>query len=166
MRRTLVLFATAFVLWAIVAQANHALSEARVHLFAGGLFVAYAALTQPGRPALAAAVLGGLLCDAGTPVAFGTHGLLFAAAHLMIVRARDRVPRDDTIAAVIVALFANLALFLVFSATRFSDASVLWPRLLVDLACSQVFLAVAAPWFFAFQAQALALARVPRVENA
>ena len=33
-----------------------------------------------------------------------------------------------------------------------------WPRLIADLACSQVFLALVAPWFFALQLRALTLA--------
>lgn len=165
MRRTLVLFATLLLLWALVAQVNHALSGLRVYLFAGSLFVAYAALTQPLRAGLAASLLAGLVCDANAPVAYGTHLVLFAAAHLLVFHVRDRVPRDDAIAAVLVALFANLGLFLVFSFTQLHGApspAAVWPRLLADLVCSQFFLALATPWFFALQQRALQLARVLR----
>lgn len=166
MRRTLTLFATMIVLWTVVAQLNHALSGARVYLFAGGLFVAYAALTQPRRSGLAAVLLGGLVCDANAPVAFGTHVLLFAAAHLLVHRARDRVPRDDNVATVIVVLLTNLGLFLVFSLGQVQHAPVMWPRLISDLICSQVFLALVTPWFFALQEQSLVLARVTRSDGA
>lgn len=169
MRRTLTLFATLLLLWTIVAQANHALTGFRVYLFAGALFVVYAALTQPGRPGLAASLLGGLVCDASAPVAFGTHMLLFAVAHLTVFHIRDRVPRDDRIAAVIVVLLTNLALFLVFSFGQIQHSpspAAVWPRLMADLACSQVFLAVVTPWFFALQAQALVLTRVQRPDAA
>jgi rod shape-determining protein MreD len=167
MRRTLTLFATLIILWTIVAQVNHALAENRVYLFAGGLFVAFAALTQPRRAGLVASVLGGLVCDANTPVIFGTHVLLFAAAHATLFRVRDRVPRDDNISAIIVVLLTNLALFLVFSFTQIHASpapAAIWPRLISDLLCSQIFLALITPWFFALQVRSLALARVPRDE--
>lgn len=158
MRRTLALFATLFLLWAIVAQVNHALSGVHVYLWIGGLFVTYSALALPLRSGLAASLLGGLLVDATTSVSFGLHALLFALAHTFIFNIRDRLPRDETTARVIVALFANLALFLVFSFLqigRVPTPSTVWPRLILDLLCSQVFLTLVAPWFFALQARTL-----------
>lgn len=165
MRRTLVTFVTLLLLWVIVAQVNHLLAPAHVYLFAGGLFVAYAALQLPLRDGLAAVLLAGLLCDAGTPVRFGTHLLLFAAAHAILFNIRDRLPRDETVARVIVALLLNLALFLALSFAlvgRIPAPGAVWPRLILDLVCSQVFIALVAPWFFALQARLLVLAHVER----
>jgi rod shape-determining protein MreD len=91
----------------------------------------------------------------------GTHTLLFAAAHAVLFHVRDRVPRDQTLTRVIIALLANLALFLVFSflLIGLSPApATIWPRLIFDLICSQVFLALIAPWFFALQGRAQELA--------
>jgi cell shape-determining protein MreD len=156
---------TLLLLWTVVAQVNHALSGHRVYLFVGALFVAFAALTQPRRSGFATSLLGGLLCDANSPVAFGTHLLLFAAAHLSMFHVRDRVPRDDNITAVFVVLVTNLALFLVFSFGQIHASpapAAVWPRLIADLICSQVFLALITPWFFALQSQSLVLARVQR----
>lgn len=167
MRRTLVLFGSSILLWACVSQLNDAISAWRVYVFAGALFVTFAALTQPPEAGLASALLAGLVCDANTPVAFGTHLLLFAAAHLILSHVRHRIPRDDNIAAVVVVLLTNLALFLVFSFTQIHDSpapAAIWPRLIADLLCSQVFLAAVTPWFFSLQARALALARVPRYD--
>ena len=161
MRRSLVLFLTLVLLWGIVAELNHVLSGLHVHVFAGALFVGFAALTQPKRAGLAASLLGGLICDANPPVAFGTHGLLFAAAHLTVFRLRDRVPRQDNIATTIVVLFANFALFLALSFLQINASpapTAVWPRLIADLAGSQVFLAIVTPGFFALQGRALALA--------
>lgn len=169
MRRTLVLLGSLLLLWALVTQANDALAGVRVYLFAGGLFVAFAALTQPKRAGLAATMLAGLICDANAPVTFGTHMLLFAAAHLTIFHVRDRVPRDDNVAAIVVVLLTNLALFLVFSFTQIHAVpapTAVWTRLMADLVASQLFLVLITPWFFALQAGALALARVPREETA
>ena len=168
MRRTLVLTGCLLLLWTIVAQLNDALSGVRMYVFAGALFVAFTALTQPRRPGMIAVMLGGLICDANAPVTFGTHMLLFAAAHVTLFHIRERVPRDDNTSAVVVVLLTNLALFLVFSFTQIHDSpapSAVWPRLIADLVCSQVFLALVTPWFFALQAGALALARVPREDT-
>lgn len=165
MRRALVLFATLLLLWVIVAQLNHVVSGWRIYFFVGGLFVCYAALTQTLRAGLAASFLGGLICDANTPVAFGTHAVLFAAAHALLFHLRDRLPRDDTASRVVIALLTNLALFLVLSFLhiRHSPApAVIWPRLLADLFFSQVLLALIAPWFFALQTRALTLTRTER----
>lgn len=169
MRRTFVLFGTLLILWMLVTQLNHALAPLRVHLFVHAPFITFAALTQPRRAGLAASMLAGLVCDAHAPVAFGTHLLLFAAAHLMLFHIRERVPRDDAISAVIVALLTNLALFIVFSIIQLQSSpapAALWPRLLFDLLCSQVFLVLLTPWFVALQARSLALARVQREEAA
>lgn len=159
MRRPLTLFAVLLVLWAIVTELNHALSSLHLYVFAGGLFVGYAALMQPMRTGLTATLLAALVCDANTPVAFGTHVILFAAAHLTVFRIRDRVPREDNIAAILLVLFTNFALFLLFSFTQMpasASPAAVWPRLIADLICSQVFIAVVTPWSFALQARALA----------
>lgn len=160
MRRFLTLSLTLLILWAVVAQLNHTLSTFRVYLFPGSLFVAFAALTQPLRSGLFATCVGGLLCDANAPVAFGTHLLLFGFVHAILHQLRDRVPRDDNIAAIIVVLLSNLALFLVFSFAQIHRSpapAAVWPRLIMDLIASQVFLALVTPWFFALQARALEL---------
>lgn len=169
MRRTLVLVGSLVLLWTIVAQLNDALSSVRVYVFAGALFVAFTALTQPRRAGLAVVMIGGLICDANAPVTFGTHMLLFAAAHVTLFHIRDRVPRGDNVSATVVVLLTNLALFLVFSFTQIHDSPIpaaVWPRLIADLVCSQLFLVLVTPWFFALQAGALALARVPREDAA
>jgi hypothetical protein len=165
MRRILVTFFTLLLLWVLVAQANQALAGTHVCLFVGGLYVAYAALQLPLRDGLAAVLLAGLLCDANTPVPPGLHTLLFAAAFTIVFNLRDHVPRDETIARVTIALLANLALFLVLSfilVGRGPNPGAVWPRLIFDLVCSQVVLALTAPWFFACQARALVLTHVER----
>ncbi|HVU32455.1 MAG TPA: hypothetical protein VHE61_03410 [Opitutaceae bacterium] len=168
MRRTLTLFLSLLVLWTVVTQLNHALTSMHIYLFTGALFVTFAALTQPFGSGFWASALAGLVFDANTPVAFGTHLLLFGATHVVLFRLRDRVPRNDTFTRVSVAVLANLVLFLVFSfvETIHSPAPAAnWPRLLMDLVCSQVFLALVAPWAFALQARALEIARVRREER-
>jgi rod shape-determining protein MreD len=165
MRHTLTIFLTLALLWALVAQANHELSGLRVYLFVGGLYVTYAALMLPWRAGLASTLLGGILCDANAPVTFGTHLILFATAFAVLSHLRDRLPREDTVARVVIALLANLALFLLFSFTQIGGSpapGAAWPRLIADLIVSQVVLAFIAPWFFALQHRALLLARAER----
>lgn len=169
MRRFLTLAACVLVLWAIVSQLNHALTGVRVYLFVGALFVTFAAITQRLGTGLIVTVFAGLVYDANTPVAFGTHAVLFAATHLAVYRLRDRIPRNDTASRVALAVVANLALFLVFSfvqIVREPALAAMWPRLFIDLLCSQIFLALIAPWYFALQARGLVLMGVENVQFA
>lgn len=165
MRLTLVISLTLLLLWTLIAQVNHELSSFRVYLFVGSLFVTFAALKLPLVSGLVATLVGGLVNDANSPVAFGTHILLFAAAHAVIFHLRERLPRDDTVARIIVVLLTNLALWVVFSflqITRSPAPAAAWPRLIADLVFSQIFLAIVAPWFFALQHRALVLAGAER----
>jgi rod shape-determining protein MreD len=158
--RPLVIFATLLLLWLMLSELNHALAPLHIYVWIGALFVTFAAIALPLRPGLIATILGGLICDASTPVAFGLHTLLFAATHVVLFNIRDRVPREETAGRVLIALFTNLALFLVFSFLQlsgWSSPAEVWPRLLTDLLCSQVLLALITPWFFALQARSLAI---------
>src|SRR4051812_26075500 len=160
MRRTIALFLTLLLLWGLLAELNHSLTGFRVYIFGGALFVVYAALNLPMRSGLATSLLAGLVCDANTPVAFGTHFLLFAAAHVTVFHVRDRVPRDDNLAAIFVVLLTNLALFLMLSFAQIHRSpapAAVWPRLFADLLCSQIFLTLITPWFFALQGRTLKL---------
>lgn len=159
MRRALILFLTLLLLWAGIAQANDALAPDHVALFAGGLFVAYGALVLPLAEGLAASLLAGGICDAHAPVRFGTQVLLFATAHVLLFAFRERLPHDQTAGRIGVVLLANLAIFLALSFLQAGRGARggSWPRLGVDLVCSQVFIALALPWFFALQDRALAL---------
>ena len=160
MRPTAALFATLYLLLALVAQVNSAIAPIHLWLFAGGLFVAYPALMMPFRQGFADSVLGGLLCDSVAPVAFGTHAALFATAHAVVYNVRERLQRDETVVRVSVVLLVNLALFLTLSFTRIAHGgAAAWPRTLSDLFWSEAAVALAAPWFFAFQLRTLELAR-------
>jgi hypothetical protein len=166
MRRALVIFLTSLVLWTLVAELNHTLAGWHVDLFVGGLFVTYAALALPLGAGLAAVLGAGLLCDANAAVPIGTHTLLFAAVHAVLFHLRDRLPHDAMAGRVAIALLANFALFLLLSFLemgRQPDPTRAWPRLGADLICSQLFLSVIGPWFFALQGRALRLARTEPV---
>jgi cell shape-determining protein MreD len=165
MSRLLALFLTVLVLAAAVARINDALTGVHLHFFVGGLFIAYGAFVLPRPAGLLAAILAGAICDARAPVPFGTHVLLFAAGAALLQALRERVPHDHLPGRVGIALAANLALFLALSllqSLRAPAAARLGPRLVADLICSEIFLALIAPWFFAFQEKALALVPAPR----
>ncbi len=146
------------ILWLLLAQVNHYLAVWQVHLWVGGLFVAFATLRLGVREGFGIVVIAGAVHDATSPVPFGLHILLFAIAHAVIVRLRNRFPREETVIGVLVALLANLGLFLVFSFTRLGDSpspGLTWLRLFTDLLISQIVLAAICPWFLALQARAL-----------
>ena len=161
MRRILALFFSALLLWSLIAITNHYLASWHVYLFVGGLFVTFGALQLPLRAGLYASLLAGLLCDAGAGTRFGLHAVLFGLVHALVFNLRGRLDRDGTVVQVIVALLANLALFLGLSLTQISALPVpgaAWLRLLWDLLWSQLALMLIAPWFFAVQRRALVLA--------
>jgi rod shape-determining protein MreD len=162
MRRFLATFATLVLLWAFVSQLNHELAPLHVFLFVDGLFVAYAALVLPWGTGFAAVLAAGMVCDANAAAPFGLQVVLFAAAHAVLFHLRDRLPRDEMVGRVAIALLTNFALLLALSFLQIDRgpfAAARWIRLGSDLVCSQLFLALVAPWFFALQEKALVLAR-------
>jgi hypothetical protein len=163
MRPALASFLSVLLLWALVTQANHYLAGGQLYLFVGGLLVAQAALELPLGTGMAVSLLIGGVCDANIPLdSFGTHVLLFATAHALLFNLRDRLPHEETTGRVVIALFTNLALFLALSfleIDRSPAPGTSWLRLFVDLIFSQIALALIAPWFFALQRRATALAQ-------
>jgi rod shape-determining protein MreD len=160
-RRILALFFSALLLWSLIAITNHYLAPWHVYLFVGGLFVTFAALQMPLRAGLYASLLAGLLCDAGAGTRFGLHAVLFGLVHGFVFNFRGRLDRGSTVVQVVVALLANVALFLGLSFTQTGALPVpgaAWLRLLWDLLWSQLAIALLAPWFFAVQRRALVLA--------
>lgn len=176
-RRWLITFATTLLLWSLVVQLNHYLAPHGAYLFIGGLLVTFAALRLGLRNGLTATLLIGLAIDAIEPVPmvgphhfYGPHLLLFAVMHVIIFRLRTRFPHDDTIVGIVVALLANLGLFLGLSFIyvelgQHPAPGPAWLRLFTDLGWSQVFVVLVAPWFFSLQARALQLGRVDLAEE-
>jgi cell shape-determining protein MreD len=169
-RWLLVLLANLLLLW-LTGLANHYLSEvalpfggrATIYLYTAGMMVGYAALRLDYRHGFLATAFTGLAFDAMQPVPFGTHLVLLGLVHATLLYGRRRFPRDEPIFATVVALFANLFLFLALSFVLISVSprpATAWLRLFVDLLCSQAVVALATPWFMALNARVLQLARL------
>lgn len=157
----LILSGASLLLAQLLAQLNHYLAPWQVHVWCGGLYVAFAALRLGYAAGATVSFIAGLLLDAGTPVPFGTQGFLFLAAHAVVFNLRARAPRDETIVGVVVALLANLGLFLAMGFVLIppaAESSGAWMRVFADLLVSQIALALIAPWFFAVQSRLLELA--------
>ncbi len=162
LRQVLVLLACTGGLACLLGQVNHALSPLAVTLAAPGLLVAFVALRLPLAAGLAVALLTGLWIDATAPVAFGRQAALLGLAVCLVHRVRGRLPREETLVGVVVALFVNLAFFVVFaflSLGELPDPGAGALRLLADLLVSQLATALIGPWFLALQRQALIHAR-------
>ncbi|HXC02201.1 MAG TPA: hypothetical protein VNU49_06075 [Opitutaceae bacterium] len=160
MQRLLPTLLPLVLLTLLVSQLNHALAPWHISLFVDGLIVVFVALRLDFDTGFAAVFLTGLLCDAASPVPFGTQAFLFATAHTLIFSVRGRLPRGEMLVSLAFALLANLGIFIALSLLLLARTPLpfgVWPRLLINLICSQVFLALIAPWFFALQARTLAL---------
>ena len=157
-RQILAMVLCGMILEVLLIQVNHSTAPTSVSLWMGGLAVTFASLRLGYREGLISVLLLGGLQDALAPVFFGLHVLLFATAHAIIFYIRNRFPREETVIGVLVALLANLGLFLVFSFTKIGASpapGIVWGRLLVDLGFSQVALAAITPWFLALQERAV-----------
>ncbi len=161
--RWLIVFAANLLLWWLLGMVNDLCAGLAVHLYLGGLFIVYAALRLDRKHGLIATVLTGLLIDAAEPVPFGTSVVLFGLIHATLLYGRQQFPREGAIFGGVVALLANLFLFIALSFLLVGDnprPGQAWLRVFVDLLASQLFILLIAPWFLALQDRAMALAQI------
>ena len=165
-RRIIVLLVCGWILMTIVRQTNHLLSPSGLSIWMGGLLITLASLHLNPKTGFVSCFLMGLMMDAWSPLGFGTHALLFGAAHIIIVRVRNRFASHELTIGITVALITNLILFvfITFIAIgRSSGGTISGVRILSDLVLSQVLLVLITPWFFSFQHRALDLVINPRI---
>jgi len=175
LRQPLVIIACGIVLWAITAQLNHYLAPWHLNLFTGGLVIAFPALRLPWRDTWRIALPLGLWHDAASAATFGVFTMLFLLAAALIHHFRARIPRTDTIASILTAILANTAILLLLTLALAialairrvpAPAGILW-TLALNTLLSALFIALAAPWYFALQAHALTLAGItPQMQAA
>jgi len=161
--RWLIVTSANLLLWWLTGLANHYIAGHAVHVYLGGLLIAYAALRLDPRQGLIATLLTGLMVDALEPVPFGTSLLLFSLIHVTVLYGRQRFPREGAVFGIVVALLANLFLFIALSfllvGANPRPASA-WLRIFADLFFSQVVILLVAPWFIALQDRAMELAEI------
>ena len=151
------------LLWWLTGLANHYVAGFAVHFYLGGLLIAYAALRLDPKSGLIVTVLTGLMVDALEPVPFGTSLVLYSLVHVTVLYGRQRFPREGAIFGIVVALLANLFLFIALSFLlvganpRPGNA---WLRIFADLFFSQVAIMLVAPWFIALQDRAMERAEI------
>jgi rod shape-determining protein MreD len=161
--RWLIVTLANLLFWWLTGLVNHSVGGYGVHFYLGGLLIAYAALRLDPKQGLIATVLTGLMVDALEPVPFGTSLVLFSLIHVTVLYGRQRFPREGAIFGIVVALLANLFLFIALSFLlvganpRPGNA---WLRIFADLFFSQLAILVVAPWFLALQDRAMELAEI------
>ncbi len=147
----------------LTGLANHYAADFAVHFYLGGLLIAYAALRLDPKQGLIATVLTGLMVDVLEPVPFGTSLLLYSMVHVTVLYGRQRFPREGAVFGIVVALLANLFLFIALSfllvGANPRPASA-WLRIFADLFFSQGAILLVAPWFLALQDGAMELAEI------
>ncbi len=161
--RWLIVTLANLLLWTLTGVLNHYLAGLAVHLYLGGLLVAYAALRLDPRSGFTATVLTALFVDSLEPVPFGTSLFLFSLVHGVVLYGRHRFPREGAIFGLVVALLGNLFLvialsFLLVGASPRPGAA--WMRIFADLLFSQGMIVLAGPWFIALQDRAMELAEI------
>jgi rod shape-determining protein MreD len=169
--RWLIVYLANLLVWWLAGLANNYLGRfaflwfdhVSLHLYVGGLFVVYSALRLDRKHGLVAIVLTGLTIDAAGPVPFGTSLFLLGLVHATLLYGRQRFPREGAVFGIVVALLANLFLFIVLSFLlvganpRPGEA---WLRIFADLLASQGVLVLITPWFLALQDRAMELVRI------
>ncbi|HWA27267.1 MAG TPA: hypothetical protein VG734_16560 [Lacunisphaera sp.] len=161
--RWLIVTLANLLLWWLTGLANHYIAGLAVHLSLGGLLVAYGALRLDARHGLTATILTALLVDALEPVPFGTSLVLFSLVHATVLYGRQQFPREGAIIGIVVALLANLFLFIALSFLMVGQnphPASAWLRIFVDLFFSQLAIVLVAPWFLALQDRSMELAEI------
>ncbi len=161
--RWLIVTLANLLLWWLTGLTNHYFGGYALHFYLGGLLIAYAALRLDPKQGLIATVLTGLMVDALEPVPFGTSLILFSLIHVTVLYGRQRFPREGAIFGIVVALLANLFLFIALSFLLIGAnprPGTAWLRIFADLFFSQLAILIVAPWFLALQDRAMELAEI------
>lgn len=161
--RWLIVTLANLLLWWLTGLLNHYIAGLSVHLYLGGLLVAYGALRLDPRSGFTATFFTALFVDSLEPVPFGTSLFLFSLVHGVVLFGRHRFPREGTIFAIVVALLLNLFLVIALSFLLVGAGprpAAAWMRIFGDLLFSQLALVIVGPWFIALQNRTMELAEI------
>ncbi len=156
--RTIVAAAITLLVLFLVGEGNHYLSPLNTHLYVAGLLITFPILRFSYRQGFVFIVLIALFYDSAAATPFGISLILFLLAHTVIYSLRSRFPREETSAALAVALLINGSLFLALALIQSTDnpaPAVYWRRAIADLFLSQIVVIILAGWFFSLQIEAL-----------
>lgn len=151
------------LLWWLTGLANHYTAGLAIHFYLGGLLIAYSALRLDPKQGLIAVLLTGLMVDALEPVPFGTSLVLFVLVHAVVLYGRQRFPREGAVFGTVLALLANLFLFIALSFLLVGAnprPATAWLRIFADLILSQGAILLITPWFIALQDRAMELVHI------
>ena len=160
--RWLVVFGSNLLLLWLGGLANHYLAHfsflwiehCTVTIYLGGLLVTYAALRLDSRHGWISTLLTGLAADSYSALPFGTSLVLFGLIYAVMLHGRQRFPREELMFAIVVALLANLFLFIAISfllvGTNPRPAGA-WIRIFFDLLASQIAIVLLTSWFLSLQ---------------
>jgi len=160
MRALFIIFLTLLGLELVCIELNQALSSLHLYLFTGGLLISSALFSLSYKQGLVAVFAIGLSYDAHASIYFGTHALLFISVYAMLIHLRNRLPYDHLAGRVVIALICNLVVFVALTFLRIdlvAQPTSMWPRVIVDIIISQIFVSLIAPWYFSLQSRALEL---------
>lgn len=166
--RWIIPFAANLLLAVLAGEMNHYLAPWGCSILLSGLVLPVAALRLSLGPGLVAMVLTGFALDALGPTAFGANAAILSAGLLILHAIRHRLVREGAVAHLVVALLANLVIFVtqpMFAGGLSAYATPTPLRIVMDLFLSQLVLAAAALWFFALQERALVLWGVDLTEE-
>ncbi len=160
--RWVIVFASNLLLLWLCGLANHylahfsflGLEHCSVSLYLGGLLVTFAALRLDFRHGWVSTLLTGLAADSYSALPFGTSLVLFGLIHAVILNGRQRFPREELVFAIVVALLANLFLFMVLSfwlVGAHPRPALAWVKIFFDLLASQITVAALTCWFMSLQ---------------
>ncbi|HLS27854.1 MAG TPA: hypothetical protein VK041_04335 [Opitutales bacterium] len=157
-RWLLVLLANLLMI-ALVAEINHYLAIFSVHIFLGGLLLAFGVLRLRLRQGLIANGITALVLDSLNPLPFGQTFFLLLTCHTIVFSLRGHLPRENIRSGTLIAAGMNLAIFLTLTLLNIGgqlNNSSYWQRIFVDGTISTFALFLIAPWFLSLQKTALA----------
>lgn len=158
LRWVLVLLAN-LLLILLVAELNHYLALASLHVFLGGVFLTFGMLRLHLRQAFLANGITALVLDALNPIPFGQTFLLMMICHTIVLSVRGNFARESVRSGLLVAGSVNLVLMVAYSIFSFGDSprpGLYASRMVMDIALSTLLMLIITPWFLSLQKSTLA----------